>query len=268
MVDYELIKEKLFISPLLLLKECLTDKEILDYCNSFLPYSVGIEIEAHVKSEYLNYLEGINFYCLHKYNHSSEQTFRIPEGYKGLLCLELYSSYLKKYQTNTDSGNHYHIDCTNNYSAINSKMKLERDFVLSELDKWETYDTVNKREVVSDSKFNWVNMRRHFNTAEFRIGELTCEFPLLLNRIMSLTHIVKTIRQKYDLEYEIKYDNDISIDYILKQIDTNDRHYLSLIDLKKQEILNKRKKVKEERGTLISELPNKKFLDNKVLKFY
>ena len=267
-VDFDLIKEKLFVSPLLVLKECLENKEVLDYCNSLIPYSVGIEMEYDLLQENIKHTSSIDFYCLDKQFWSNEQTFRIPNGYKGLLCLELVSLYLKKYQTNTNSGNHYHIDCTENYLEVFKAIKKEKEFVLSELETWGTNDIINKKEIGQDTKFTYCNLRSHFKTAEFRIGELTCEFPLLLNRILSCTDIIKTVRQRHNLEYDIVYDNIINKQYILNQIEINDNQYIDFINKEKIELINKRKQDRKELKESIGELPNKQFLNNKVIKFY
>ena len=267
-LDIESIKEKLFASPLLLLRECLENSEVLELCNSFLPYSVGIEIEASLVPDFNKHLSKLDFYCLDKNIYPSEQTFRIPNGYKGLICLELFSLYLKKYQINTNSGNHYHIDCTDNYEKVFIAIKSETEFVLGELDKWETGDKVNERKIVKNTKFSYCNLRTNFKTAEFRIGELTCEFPLLLKRISHLSYIIKTVRERHNLSNVLVYDNNITIKYLLNQIEINDNEYIDFINKQKLELINKRKQNKKELKEIIGGLPNKEFLNNKVIKFY
>jgi hypothetical protein len=270
MVDLKKIKEDLFSSPLSILSDCLNNVEVLNFCNSILPYSIGIEIESDVSVDARKYLQSLDFYCIEKNIQCSEQTFRIPNGYKGLLCLELFSLYLKKYQNNTNSGNHYHVDCTNNREELFECIKKERNFVISELVKWGTKDDVNTKTIGEDRKFTYCNLRTHFQTAEFRVGELTCDFSLLLKRILSCSYIISEIRNKYNLNYNIVYDNDISLNYILSQIELNDLEYIEYTEKEVLRKIEEKKKKKQEVKKVIAEslLPNETYINNKVIKFY
>jgi len=218
------VREILQVSPLLLFDKVKKDKKILNIANSFLPYSVGTEIEA-------SYIIDKNPTLIGKYlldkrieSYYNEVSFRIPNGYKGLLALELFSTELKDYLTQSNSGNHYHIDLSDNYGELSSKIKLESDYILTELDTWNYKGEYNKR-IIGDGKSKWVGLRHCFKTVEIRIGELAIDYVTLFKRINHCSDIITNVREKYNLQRELSFDNNFSKEDILETLDKIDINY-------------------------------------------
>jgi hypothetical protein len=232
-INYNEIKEILSISPLLLLNDVLTNDKILQYCNACLPYSIGIEIEA----DYTNKPDLLYTYLLAHSVDNYEQRFRIPNGYKGLIALELIVNQLKYFLIPTQSGNHYHIDCTQNFSLMRNK--ILKSNILEQLDNWEYKGTYNKRNVAFNQKGNWVNIRDDFNTCEVRIGELAYDYKTVFKRIFELCGIIKTIRIDSNLNYQETFDNDININEIFENIKQSNINYKDYINNNISKLKNK-----------------------------
>lgn len=180
----------------------------------YLPYSTGIEVECKmiedlyltddVKTQFQN-IPNIIEVDVNIYN---EQRFRIPNGIEGLICLFDIANLLRKYAyPNNESGLHYHIDCTDFYEEIEKELFMKhKDYILSELDKWDYKGTYNRRTISIDVGGVWVRLQSFFKTMEFRIGEMTFDYNLLFKRITHLNTIVRTI--KSDIQPVItKYGN-------------------------------------------------------------
>lgn len=198
--ERELELEKIIKETPLALLALKENKEEIEFANSFLPYSIGIEIEC-------NYKEGVFKadafreipYILSVNVDSSEQRYRIPTGIKGLVCLYLISTQLVKYsELNPLSGIHYHVDLGSDYNAIvgneyeHDTHELQYGWVLKELDTWNYIGRYNTR--AFSTAACWVRFQSGFKTMEFRIGEMTFDYKLLLKRILHLTEIVSTIK--------------------------------------------------------------------------
>ena len=219
------VKEIVKISPLLLIDKVKEDDNILNIANSLLPYSVGTEIEAsYIKEDQTPNLEGLYLLAKRTSHIGNEVSFRIPNGYKGLIALELFSIELKNYLTKSDSGNHYHIDLSDNYLLLSDKIKEESEYILKELDSWDYKGTYNSR-IVGKGKSKWVNLRDVFNTVEIRIGELAVDYSTLFKRISHCSEIITNVREKHDLKRNLTFDNDFNKEDILSTIDRIDSSY-------------------------------------------
>ncbi len=223
----ELLRETAMTAPLLLLK--LKNKEDIDYCNNFLPYSTGFEIECNmlgyeelvkkaldankwndpklrdfVSQHRREFLAIPNI--MHVSNDASEQRYRIPNGINGLICLYLISHNLKKFsELNDASGIHYHIDFTDvpewddDYNIYKSLLASNHDYVLTELETWGYKGTYNSKGIAGiGSEGNWV--RQNDGTVEFRIGEMTFDYEVLVKRIVHLNEICRNLKGQLNLE--------------------------------------------------------------------
>jgi len=202
---YKKVRECVRTYPLPLLD--LTDKKLISYANSLLPFDVGIEVECMGKEEYryglLDHksLKDIRF--IKGADHDRfEKRFRIPSGIKGLVCLYDVSIFLKNNcLVNPGSGIHYHIDCTDYPKVVcpdrtnHSFIRENQDWILKSLLHWGYKGTYNVWRV------SWAKSAVRFDsskkTIEFRIGESTFEYDLLVKRILNCQNIVKLIKKKH-----------------------------------------------------------------------
>lgn len=190
--------------PLSLL--AIKDKETLEIIDSYLPFSVGIEIECDNKKSFneqifKNIPNIIEVNC-----SSNEKRFRIPNGLKGMVCLFEITKLLKKEcLLNPLSGIHYHIDMTDVFHFIDTTIiENNKNYILEELDTWEYKGTYNKRDVKLNVRC-WVRFDSYKKTCEFRIGEMTFDYELIFKRILHCTDIIKKFRKlikgnEYDLK--------------------------------------------------------------------
>jgi len=160
-----------------------------------LPYSIGIEFETPYKAEPSTVeVAFLLDYCVEKH----ESTFRIQPGLKGLISLYQITKFLEKhYLFNTGSGIHYHVDLESFKADDIYKICPEKK-VLEILDKWNYQGFYNHREVRRSWKGSWVNFRPRFNTIEFRIGEMTWDYNLLLKRIRNASAIRRMITDRHN----------------------------------------------------------------------
>lgn len=165
-----------------------------------MPYQVGIEVECGLNNLTVELAEkifqeiediiSVNF-------DDTELRFRIPSGIKGMNCLYKITEYLKKYALlNPDSGIHYHIDCTDvpyfQYEHMYYSCKGENSWVLDALKSWNYTGQFNKWSV-SDVK-TAVKFHKHYKTVEFRIGEMTFDYELMMKRILHCQNIVRKLK--------------------------------------------------------------------------
>lgn len=208
----ELLREAVFKQPLVLLT--LKDEESIKYVESFLPYSIGFEIECHqgeqFSQDHFKKIPNImDVQC-----DPSEQRFRIPPGIRGLVCLWHITECLKIYSDlNLGSGIHYHVDMTANWNRLNPKIVEENEpWLMEECDKWEYKGTYNSRGLSfttynDDSYYSgaWIRFQSDFKTAEFRIGEMSFDYDYIVSRMIDASRIItKLIEEiKGDLNVEI-----------------------------------------------------------------
>lgn len=190
MLQDNIVREVVYNTPLVLLS--FTTKDDIEKANNYLPYSTGFEIECDKGELYNenNFKSIPNILAVS--NDSSEQRYRIPNGITGLICLYNISIQLKLNSKLTDSGIHYHIDC-NDSDMILIKEKLEenKNSILNELGSWEYKGSYNKRNI--GCKGNWIAIRSQ--TLEFRIGEMTFDYEILVKRIIHANDIVRRIKR-------------------------------------------------------------------------
>lgn len=256
-MELKQIKEYLFNAPLKLLS--LNDKTLKHLGDLYLPYSVGFEIECSMSENYkLQSFKDIPNIIEVNGSHK-EQIYRIPSGINGIICLYLISEQLKfNSLLNESSGIHYHIDMTDCFHLIRENfIKVNSNFILTELDKWKYKGTYNRRNCTLDSKGNWVNFRKYFKTCEIRIGEMTFNYDVLVKRIFHSCYIVKQLKdqlvfeeQEQDEEelitlekvknYQLLYNaNNQKLQTLIRQIDKIEQEEKDLEIVKPDTIENK-----------------------------
>lgn len=211
------------------------NKRILDKINSYLPFSIGIEIECYQKESFninsFNEIPKIMEVICDK----GEQRFRIPNGINGLICLYLISQQLSfNCDLDSKSGIHYHIDMTPIYNEKGNYFTYDSRFILEELEKWEYTGKYNRKAVCPPEKheFNWLRFQSGFKTAEIRIGEMTFDYSLLIKRIRHACYIISDIYNRNNVEFPsidnsivivediIKFNNNHKGDYHIGNVDT------------------------------------------------
>jgi len=224
---YAMVRELARVNPLPLLD--LTDKKLIRYAESLLPYSIGIEFECALKEGYSSRAmiarKNGQIYAASKYMSNSdikglrhhlpyvmaistdgdEQRFRIPKGIKGLVCLYKLSLFMKEYYgLNTDSGIHYHVDFTH-MPEWWEKMKVDTNYralwinennpwVIESLKKWGYKGTYNSMLIKYDGK-EALKLHSTYKTLEYRIGEMTFEYELLFKRISNCCSITSKLQK-------------------------------------------------------------------------
>lgn len=184
------------------------DSKLTRIAENYLPYSTGIEIEC-------GYLGGrsTNIFSHDARNipdimdvdcDLNEKRFRIPAGIKGMICLYRICELVKKdCELNMKSGIHYHIDCTDLpfdkffYDENNERSKWysHGEWMLKILDNWGYKGTYNSRSV-SSSGSNWVRISTEHKTLEFRIGEMSFDYQVLIKRIISCQKITRMFKKQ------------------------------------------------------------------------
>lgn len=201
MFDKKVIEGMVSSDPLSLL--AIKDEKVLEYINNLIPYSTAFEIECY-------YGENYNVEDFKKIpdimavqNDSGEQRYRIPNGIKGIICVYNISRELKRNSMlNLGSGIHYHVDCTDCYSKLYRLIdpnEQHKKWILSELDKWLEGDVATSRGYGSWFKFN------DLQTLEFRLGEMTFEYPRILRRIIHCNSMVRQFKEEVGI-YGVKFD--------------------------------------------------------------
>jgi len=203
--------EEMIKTPLVFLQ---ADKETIQAANELLPYSTGMEINACYKEQLYNYanFQAIPDIILDCTSSSSEQRYRIPNGVVGMICLWNLSKQLKlNCDLNPDAGIHYHVDCktdgTYNYLVDQRILAINADWVLSELDTWQYPGNYHSRALGSYFRYN------DYQTVEFRVGEMTFDYNLLLKRILHVNDIMKMLKS------HIRYEGKTPTPITYKEID-------------------------------------------------
>lgn len=185
------IGDCIYYNPLPLLN--ITNERILSSINSCLPYSVGIEIECSKKPNFKDELFTSIPNIIEVNCDNGEQRYRIPSGFKGMICLFEITKNLKLYsELNPLSGIHYHIDCTNFYDSIVRVIHENKEWILEELSTWNYKGNYNHKGISSFGAY-WLRSQDIFKTLEFRIGEMTFDYPLMIKRIMHASKIVNKL---------------------------------------------------------------------------
>ncbi len=283
----KIIEEAVLTAPLSLL--VLSEKDIAK-ANLYLPYSVGIEIECPWKEE-KKIVDGQNDGTevtnpyIHSYIDSfkksssfrdipnimdvscdmNEKRFRIPNGVKGLICLYLISEQLAmKCELNPLSGIHYHIDMTHSFDEVSDNVsQVEAEFILSELEREWIPGDYNSRTI--GTSHNWIRKQSSFKTFEFRIGEMTFDYSLLLKRIRHASSLVSYLninRGISDPLISTKINNKTEILDFYKSMS-----YTSDEQLKISKLENRLKELRrQELGENVSEEEKKDILSKRTIK--
>lgn len=225
----ELLQRAVLTAPVSLLS--IKDPIALDYINNMLPFSTGFEIECRQKDTY-NINNFKNIPDIMDVNvDSSEQRYRIPNGLRGIICLYNISQQLNlNSELNPLSGIHYHVDMTKTFSSINNKfIQDNKEWILEELETWEYDGSFNSKGI--GLGYNWVRLSTEHKTSEFRIGEMTFDYSLLIKRIIHCNSIVKKMNTNlgYNVQSNYKdinrtkvleYINDVSIFDGINELET------------------------------------------------
>ena len=212
---YKNVRGCVFHNPLLLAS---VDTKLQKIAGSYLPFSTGIEIEAtalnvksffHERVSHHNSIEKsimMNAPKALRFNIQDEEEFdfRIPAGFDGLIALKNICDQLPMhFALNPGSGLHYHIDFTEHWDLIQYDDKafahwhIATGLFLSELDQWGYSGRFNGRRVDSD-KCYWVRMCKPYRTIEFRIGEMTFDYEVMMKRITHCQSMVKRYIKKLE----------------------------------------------------------------------
>jgi len=192
-IDKKKLEEIVRTNPLALL--ILKKKEEIQYVHSLLPYSIGFEVECAWQGDH--YTQAV-FDCIPNIMavdcSAGEKRFRIPNGISGFLCLYEICKLLKtECYLNPGSGIHYHVDCTDIQNDLMSYVSKHNNavWILEELDMWDYKGQYNKREYGG-----WYRTNFSGQTLEFRVGEMSFDYTLLIKRILHATAIVKRIKNE------------------------------------------------------------------------
>lgn len=226
----ELIEDAIYSNPLVLLT--VQDESLLQLINDYLPYSIGIEIECP-KSNDFNLSAFTSIPDIMDVNITSgEQRFRIPNGLAGLVCLFNICEQLKiNSELNPESGHHYHIDMTNGFDQLtNEYVKANADWMLKELDSWGYTGKYNTRTIELSMSANWVRFQPSFKTAEFRIGNMTFDYSIIVKRLIHACQIIKRLKSplindeiiykksSVDINNCIKFDINLRLEQLKGQL--------------------------------------------------
>lgn len=187
----------------------LLPKKQQDIVNQMFPVDTGFEIECLTRHDISNGQMNRDIHDLgavHVNCDSMEKRFRIPAGVKGLIVLFDILKYLKETcHPNPSSGIHYHIDCTDLdwysgafYNPNNVKNIFANDhhafdkFLLDPIKSWGYEGTFNQWRV-SDYK-TAVRLHDEYQTIEFRIGEHSFDYNLIVHRITHCHSLVKKLK--------------------------------------------------------------------------
>lgn len=233
------LEEIIYKFPSILCK--IDDPLVIEFINTYLPYSTGFEIECNQLHEY-NKNFNAHFLTIPNILHvdcsGNEQRFRIPNGIKGLICLhDICNTLVQVSSLNMGSGIHYHIDMTDVFdNHINKEfIKKHNDYIINELIKWDTAkDTKSSSAQCFYDARGWVNFQPDFKTCEIRIGEMSFDYEVIVKRIIDanrivryLKNIINSVNPKLD---ELKKQ--------LKLLDVDENVLLKISEMNK--IINKR----------------------------
>lgn len=164
-----------------------------------MPYQTGIEIECHCSDPWkldtdLRKIDGI----IENNSDSKEIRFRVAAGINGMIALEAALGLITKIcMLNPGSGIHYHIDCRESFYDVRDytyKISREDNWILKALDSWNYQGKYNSRSM-GERKTHWVRICPTYETLEFRIGEMTFNYAVILKRIISAQAIVRGIKK-------------------------------------------------------------------------
>lgn len=194
------LRDCVFHNPLGL--SCLPSKT-RQLANKYLPRETGVEIEiltlpfddagslgAQILQIGLVELSASN----------QEFRFQLHSGEKGMIELYKVCQLLKKYfRLNLGSGIHYHTSSLlvpDGYYHDIARKASQYEWVLKELDTWDYKGSFNAR-TIRASKDAWVAMRFDKKTFEYRIGEMTFDYEVMIRRIVHVHSLTKRIERQF-----------------------------------------------------------------------
>lgn len=187
---YKNVKELVNTNPLLILK---MDKKFQKIANNLLPYETGIEIECGmIGFEYA--FKAVQTLALVDFsiNLHEEQRFRLKPGVEGMCQLWHISEILNQCASpNPDSGIHYHVDFREHFSFLSGRnMCINGKWILKTLESWKYTGEYNNKQLCM-TKNSWVRVHPECKTLEFRIGEMTFDYKILIKRILHAQKITE-----------------------------------------------------------------------------
>lgn len=242
----ELIENCIFHNPLALLS--ISNQDSLMTVNSYLPFSVGFEIECNalenveINRGVIEEFRSIPFILHADINDYGEIRFRIPSGINGFICLYYISKKLKVYfGLNEASGIHYHIGV----ESYPFPVLQQKQFVLEELSTWNYRGSYNAKNIAA-FKGNWVRYPTGIKTVEYRIGEMTFDYDLLVKRIVHCCYISReVIERNTNVKVEIPFydfDREFHLSYLKINSKSSTFAKISSIEDKIKKLLEESKK--------------------------
>jgi len=272
MIEKELIQKYIYTNPIALL--AIKDQESINYINSFLPYSTGFEIECNTLSNYdyekFKVIPDILDYGKYNSNQvtSIEVRYRIPNGLVGLICLYNICQELHRNCSLSASSIHYHIDCTDIFDKIHNQNWINdnNNWIIERLKLWETAKEYNADCKVSLYRA-WVRLAEEHKTIEFRIGEMTFDYNIIVKRIIDCNDIIKKVKEEFKDRVEIIY-NKVDITKILNYLKiVNISQEYKNFELLKQELEKQSKELKQQSIIINPDIDMKKVISSRVKKF-
>lgn len=216
---YKMVKGLVMTNPLPLMSEdrLVYSKGITDnlvrYINSIFTRDIGIEIEAILRFDYTidEFYEAWNNANLVCSEDSDANEIRIRLNFyddsisRCLIDLYLGLEIIKKYyKLNMRSGIHYHVDCPKIFSNPDifyddNIVSNQHEWIFKALSSW-NYNEVRggNARMISIAKWSQVRIHKKYKTLEYRIGEMTFDYSLILKRIVHVTNITNKIVRIYD----------------------------------------------------------------------
>ena len=175
----------------------LLPKAQQDIVNNMLPGDTGFEIECRTNVEsYIVKLRLIKLGAVESKCDFNEIRFRIQPGIQGLVVLHNCLEYLKTVcHPNPASGIHYHIDCRDlDWDKVshdfNRGFRGQWDkYLLDPLVSWGYKGNYNDWRISENKEA--VRLCYYYQTVEFRIGEHTLDYNLIVHRIVHCHKLVK-----------------------------------------------------------------------------
>ena len=196
---YRAMRDSINSYPSLLLS---APRKFQQIANNLIPRNTGIEIECLQGPNFdIKYFQKIKLEEL--YIAEEEHKFQIHAGIKGMNEIFKVCECLKEYSLFTDSGIHYHINTGPHFKMLREMKDTKWDcedyncfsWVLKELEAWNYKGAYNSKRIGNEKK-SWVYFHQYYSTAEFRIGEMSFDYELIIKRILHCHSIVKRmIRQ-------------------------------------------------------------------------
>ena len=201
---YKFVRQAMKVLPLSLAN---VQGKLQSVANSYLPYSTGLEIECTIKGDISSSVIVLAFNNIPNIMavdiDYGEQRFRIPNGITGAICLYNICERLKiMSRLNMTSGIHYHIDCTDitrekYFMIANLHCRNKQSFILKALESWGYTGSYNAWEVSNQKQA--VRFHERYQTIEFRIGEMTFDYELMIKRILHCQNIVRKLKASIKL---------------------------------------------------------------------